>query len=290
MKPWVRHVAAFCALPLFLTGCIENAMMVNLNPDGTGTLAVRVLTGTDMAALGKGESEGEDRSLREVLSDPDQFGEGLELVSIKDVANKNGWKGVMATYSFRDIEKLRFAPAEMEQAEEGGPDNLSASMGGGVRYRFEFQPGRPATLIVHPELEDTGEASEDPVEAGSGEDPFALAGLEESDAAPNIAGGIEDMGEQMAMAMMSSMGSMMKGMRISYLLQFNGEIKDTNAQFRPKDNSIIVLDMKVDQLLDHPQAMSKLSGGVEELSALAAMNLPALKMQDPREPLVVRFE
>lgn len=278
-------------LPLFLAalllgGCIENGMMVEVNPDGSGTLTVKLLTASALEGMGAEGMEAAG-STGEELKDASQFGEGVELIEIKEMTNTSGWKGHLATYSFENIEDLHLQQTDTGDAAESPMGNNQK-----ISYRFDFEPGSPATLKIIPELngEDATELAGEPEAVSAEDDPFSEAGLSPSEAAPALGGGMADMQTQMMTAMMASMGPMLKGMRVSYLIKVNGEILETNAKYQPKPGTIVVMDMKVDQLLSDPDNLSKLNGGIKAITELANSDNPALQMQDPSEPLVIQFQ
>lgn len=272
-----------CLTALFLTGCIENAVLVELNPDGTGTMTVRTLGSPEISQNGDMDFMA---GMKSDLENAEKYGEGVSLLSVTETSNKSGWKGYMAKYAFEDITKVTLQANEMEQEDENG-GSTSMDMENDINYRFDFTPGPPAVLKLVP-LVDGEEPSADGVVSGAQdeEDPFAMAGLEESDAGPGMAG----MADGMATAMMASMAPMMKGMRISYLVKVNGEILETNAEHQPRENTVLVMDMKVDKLLSDAEAMAQMESGIEGLSQLAATNHPGLTIQDPSEPLVITFQ
>lgn len=283
----LKHLLPFILvlLAFMLNGCLENALLLDINPDGSGTLTVRSLASPDLDPTG---TSGFLEGLKTQLDDPSSFGEGLTLASIKETENSNGWKGYLAVYEFDDVTQVTMKSTKAEGPTEDGSSTMN--MNNEVSYVFEFTQGSPSELRIIPLLDGEKKTPQKTPEETLGEDPFAQAGLEASDQVDNPLAGLDSLGDGMATAMMASMAPMMKGMRMSYLIRVNGEIKDTNAQHRPKENTILLMDMKVGDLVADAEAVGKLNGGFEGLKELAEANHPALKMQDPSEPLSIKFE
>jgi len=255
---------------LGLTGCFEQAGLLNVDKDGSGTLKLRMYMSTQMMeqmnSLG-GLAGGLGGEPAEVPDPMEQFksqlkeqGEasGATFVSGKDVKNKAGWSGYEATFKFADVTKLVLGEA-VEGADDAGAGGPQMDMGQ-VKSRFEFIKGDVATLKI--------------------------IGLDAS--------GAED--EKMSDEEMARMGEMLgmvkprlAGMRATLMVRVNGEIVETNAKFRPGNtgNQILMAELQMDKLLEDPKAFDQL---LQTMKKTQAADLPGLKMEDPTRPTVIKFK
>ena len=103
---------------LGLTGCFEQAGLLNVDKDGSGTLKLRMYMSPQMMeqmnSLGGlaeglgGEAGGAADPMSQFKDQLKTQGEssGATFVSGKDVKNKAGWSGYEATFKFADVTKL----------------------------------------------------------------------------------------------------------------------------------------------------------------------------------------
>ncbi len=265
---------------LFLTGCMENAALLNLKKDGSGTLTYRIYISSGIMqmfhgiATGMGTDGGNTGSvdpLESLKADmEDKFGDAATLVKTKEIANEQGWEGIEAIYSFDDVNKLNLAGMGDEIDSGDGGDQGMGKMG--TPYRCSFTKGDTATLKIIPITTDPEAAKE------AAEDlPGVMADM-----------GMEGMGD-LGLAMMKPM---MKGMRITLLLSVDGEIVETNSSFKSEKhpNVITLMDLRMDQLLEHPQAMEIMKAGADGADKLAALNLPGIKIENPQKEITVSFK
>src|SRR5262245_4465417 len=90
---------------LFLAGCVEDLKVVRVKPDGSGTiLYTRRMKDWAVEKLRENKLENEftEEKARERIK---KLGE-VEFVSVEK-ANAPGWEGMTATYSFKDVTKLK---------------------------------------------------------------------------------------------------------------------------------------------------------------------------------------
>jgi len=264
------------------SGCFENGTMLLLNKDGSGKIIARnyINDAGGLGALGGlgaalGAEAGEEVEMPDIAAGIKEamenaagsFGEGVELVSIKAVNNKLGWKGYEGVYSFPDVTKIKFKAVEnaLGDADGGVATEFNNS---DMSYTIKFTPGDTSTLELLAELPDE--------EAGGD-------GADEVDAA--------DMNNPQMMAMMAPMFA---GMRMSYMIKVNGDITDTNARYVNKSNSsILVADIQMDKLLQNQEAMQALMAGGgknPDFEKLDQMDIPGLKMQNPTKALKISFK
>jgi hypothetical protein len=278
----------------FFTGCIENASLIDVKKDGSGTIVVRSYLSSNMTGQMKGAEqlfEGGDDFAGDLLGDDngvaapnddalvkgiitqiaagmkksgEKMGEGVTFTHGKEVENKKGWKGYEAHFSFEDINNLTLSSSLGDDENGGaaeGPEAL-AGAASDMSYTFEFTPGDEASLKIIPLIaEDAKEAVEE-----------EAAGLEGMEA-----------------AMLGMMKPMLAGMRISAIVRVAGEIQDTNASFRPGNkNAVVLYDVQMEKLLDDPKAFTQFT----EMSAAIkeSIDKPGLKMQQNAEPTFIKFK
>lgn len=90
---------------VFLAGCVEDLKVVRLKPDGSGTiLATRRMKDWAIESVRKNKlvDEFTEEKARERA---ESLGE-VEFLSVEK-ANVPGWEGMTATYSFKDVTKLK---------------------------------------------------------------------------------------------------------------------------------------------------------------------------------------
>jgi hypothetical protein len=270
-----------------LTGCMENAALMKLNKDGSGTLTYRIFMSDDMMQMvqgmssgmsGDADGEGVDLSglnpIESIKKEMEsKFGDAATLESSKDITNKQGWKGIEGIYKFDDVNKLNLVDmgSEMDSDESsGGMSNM------GTPYKFEFSGGDVATLKIVPITTDK-EAAEAAVEAAAEDIPeeFGEMGME----------GMDDLG-------LAMMKPMLGGMRITLLVSVDGTIVETNSKFRSEKhpNVVTLMDIRMDKLFDHPEAMGIMSAGDDGADKLAKLNLPGVKIEDPKKEITISFK
>lgn len=195
MKKLITMVGA-AALALLTTSCLQQHTTLSLNKDGSGTITETTVIGAQMLAMMGAAGEGAD-PLAEMLQQAKtkaadaaaKMGEGVSVKEVKAL-NEGGNKGVVVTYTFQDINKLKYAfgqglgdgPAEDEEA-----DPLDISYKDGV-------------LTINNKYEKPEAAEE------------------------------EEANEEMDEASLAMAQQMMGDMRISLSLEFPGGIAETNAE------------------------------------------------------------
>lgn len=278
-----------------LTGCMESATLMRVNKDGSGTITHRMYMSTDMMEMMQGMASGmmggeadiempDMDPLADIKASLDgQFGPAATLEGTQDVTNAAGWKGVEATYSFTDINKLDMAAGG--QTDEGG----MAMESGGPSYKFEFTPGDVAVLKLVP-IRQPGAESDGAADASSqGDDVLGDAGDTAMGEMDMDMGGMGDM-DAMGMQMMAPM---LKGMRMSLLVAVEGKVVESNASFPHEKypNVVTLADIDFDKLLAHPEGMKALQAGPNADPAdLAKLGIDGVKVEDPAKEIQIRFE
>ena len=116
------------------SGCIRSATLINVKPDGTGTIEQTVLMNAAalkgmLGGLGAPPQSG-GINVEELRKAAARFGEGVTYVSSEPLKDPDGFEGAKALYSFTDINKLR-----VDQ-----DPNLSGSTSGVSATRKEDNP------------------------------------------------------------------------------------------------------------------------------------------------------
>ena len=125
-----------------------------MKPDGSGTIQQRILVSTDgledalggMGFKSKGGSAKKSAgpSAGDLRADAARVGDGVTLVSVEPVTAADGFQGAVATYSFRDIRKVR-ADAFLTP----GPHGAAASANAGdSRTAFSFTTTPQGTALL----------------------------------------------------------------------------------------------------------------------------------------------
>jgi hypothetical protein len=307
------------ALPLLLAvGCLQSTTLLVVNPDGSGSIVVREyfspqITGMmsgmeDMAAqMAEGMAEafgglpGSDTPPAEEPKDPASlledaikqnavakakaFGEGVTHVSTKTKKNAAGWQGHESSYRFEDVQTLRLSPGSPDLPDEG----MSASSDEAASYTFRFTPGDVATLEIVPI----------PAATLSEEEMDDMSGMEDMDMSAEDMGDMDGMGDmmgdmgEMGGAMMGQMmGTMFKGMRLTFAVTVKGDVVETNATFPSKKNPalITVMDLPMDRVLGNTEAMAIFSSGdPDALAKLQKLDVDGLKIEDEEKTIRIRF-
>lgn len=277
-----------------LTGCIEQTVLIKVNPDGSGVVRTRMLMNTaameqaarqmaeSMAASmgGDGNVTMTESSSSESLFNRDelaatarQMGEGVQLLRAKEIS-RNGKQGFLAEYGFRDISKLRLSSLGGDQAKGGNAQ---------PQYRFEFAPasqGVPASLTVVPRWSG---------QEGGGATPMMPP--TDPGMPPGAPGGGMD---QLPPEQQQMMNLMFSGMVFSIYLQVNGDVIETNASHRmyQTPNAITLFYLDMEQLMQAAGQMQQVmqASGSSDISQLSEQNIPGLVVEDPNKQIQIRFQ
>jgi hypothetical protein len=214
-----------------------------VNKDGTGTIEETVLLSAQLKAMvasmphGAGDSGGNPAaSLGSLVPDKkkaeenaQKYGEGVTVKSVEDVTLPDGRGGAKVTYDFTDISKLKYQPGSAEAEKQGAEQDP---------VTFGFAGGE---LTINIPQGKKGEALEKP-------DAEQLKKMQEIDPA------------QMAM-----MKPMFTGMRMSFVIKAGSGIASTDASHQDGD-TVTILDMQVEKLLENPENFKKLASIMESQS------------------------
>ncbi|MBN1447854.1 MAG: hypothetical protein JXA28_07970 [Bacteroidetes bacterium] len=285
----IQAMSAAILLSILTTGCIETHMLVTVDNDGSGTVNERVVMNKMIIGMFSGmmQSMGDEEgdvpeqgeeteffSREKVLTQMEKMGSGVELESYEEIEDEKGI-GYLAVFRFDDINTLRLKqdpgesmpsmPGEEETVVEEDEDEY---------ILFSFEAGSPARLVITPPKEDENEE----------EPEVDMTGEEDAEDTSSDEGGMQMGGfEQMA--------EFMRGMHVSFALEVEGRIIETNAQF-VEGPRITVMDIDFDKLIDDPEKLRALEAAENKGPAAAQellKDIPGIKV-DLANELVVTFE
>ncbi len=249
-------LTVICAAVCLFSGCIQDNMVINIKPDGSGTIEETVLMGNSfiemMQGLSKGMSETgaqdaagsretkpkKDESvvtemMEKAKTNAKEFGEGVKFLSVKPAKTETA-AGYTAVYSFNDINKvtLNQNPGKKSPG-ESKKEAADAEAAKSDTIRFAFQKGPVSRLSVTMPPPKTGEKKDKKDEAQKKEeadDPNAI----------------------------EMMKSMFKDMKVSIVVNVMGDIVKTNATYRT-DKKITLVDMDFGKLINDIALLKKIN-------------------------------
>jgi len=275
---------AIIIVAIILVGCQETATHLTVNKDGSGTIVVREFFSPQMMGM-MGSLEDMAEDVAEAMADEEKaeksdeefnffdsmiekqaekMGEGVKLVKSKKIKNDQGWDGFEATYSFKDINKVNLDIGKSEAEDE----STSMESKGGASYTFKFKPGSPAELSIIPVKEPEEEAEEKSSEKEE-----------------------EEVDDAMMMEMMSSM---LKGFRMTFTVSVEGNIKETNSNYRSESqaNTITVMDMPFDKMLGNEKTRKILFASKDPNDAMAKLKeagVTDVYLEAPDKTISIKF-
>ena len=240
---------------LTLVGCFNISTELNVNSDGSGTIKQKMLFSQQMRQMVESISKmGNSDSTQTMNSDApllefdeeelknraSNYGEDVEFVSGEPIENEK-WSGFEVTYKFEDIDKLSISGDPSDFTGKTGPMNNDSEeeKDKGKIYRFAFNEvlGASELKIVTTEslqkenFEDSNEENEELIE----ENPF----------------------ESMDPSQLEMAKSFMGDMHFLLKINFNDNIKSTNATFREGD-SIILTELDFNELIENSSELAKM--------------------------------
>jgi len=269
-----------CLLILLLVGCIQTDIVVNIKPDGSGTIQETVLMSKQAAAQMK-MMMGEMTGMEGVETDADpsfgifdeeklrnqaaEMGKGVAYVSGEKIDN-NQYEGYKATFSFKNINDIQIddnPTQKMPKNMAGGTAEMNMSSS---KINFQFVKGNPSKLIIRKPMDKDFSTSKD-----------------ERDTEMSTGEGMEGATEMAKM--------FLQGMRMSIAIDIDGKIVKTNATHR-KGSRITLMEMDFDKILENPEKFEKLNkikpNTMAETIELMK-DVPGIKA-DLNEELVIQFK
>ncbi len=273
MRTLVKNFSIFLLL-LTLTSCIEVQYKMFLRNDGSGRIEETIYMNSAMVQMMKGfMAMGNDSTSQKEFSLFDEeelraaakkIGKGVRYISGKGL-KENGREGHIAVYEFDDINKIKMDEDLSDKASPMGEKNDTPE----DDITFKFSKGSPATLIINmPEDEEKNETEVEGEEM-------------EIESETN-----EDLDEEWT----EEMKNMMKDFRIAIMIEFEGDIIETNATY-VDGSTVTLLEMDFDKIMDDPEKLKKLkslddNSSFEETKELLK-DVPGIKFETNQEVKVV---
>ncbi len=292
----------FCAamsilMTAFLSGCLQDTIVIHVKTDGSGTIEETFLLSNSMLDLmesiagsmgGPGKEDGvkdnkaatkdsskkkasetRDDVIAKMAKDAekraDTFGAAVRFISAKPVRADTA-SGCNAIYAFEDISQVRVnqnpgAKMDGQKAERSDSPKEEYLL-------FKFTKGPPAKLIVTlPPQKDT---------SGSQETGKAIEGKSNEDASAQSP---------------EMMKNIFQDMKVKIAIQFEGTIKNTNASYRD-GSTVTLIEMDIGKLMTNSalfkQVLAANPLSIGETKALFK-SVEGLKFET-NNPVTVEFE
>lgn len=253
---------AILSLVIF-SGCLKVNTKVKFNKDGSGIIeetvlmsdAVVALMNEFMSSFQDSSSAPEEFKLfkeNELRDKSLEFGEGVDYISGEEIVFE-GWEGYSAVYSFEDINQITIATDPNDKIESG-------TLGDKEHFSFTFTPGIISELIINrPEI--------------------SLTDMEVNTEVNNDNTQLDD-----------KFINLMEGMEVKILLEFEGGIVETNAEY-VDDNKITLFDIDFSKLLKNKNSLKMLKNNppesLDDMKKLIEI-VPGIKI-DFQKPITVKY-
>jgi len=264
---------AFIAMFLSLSflGCLEFDILVKVNPDGSGTVEQTVLMNKtlihEMKEMtqsfgGQDGTKGNGFNLidKKKLSEEAQaMGKGVRFSHVSEISNADQ-EGYTAYYTFDDIAALSINQSPTGKTPISQKSDESTQK---EPLIFTFTKGIPATLIIH--------QTEHAIKPDINKEE-----TEESQPEMNDTSDIE------------MLMSMIKGFRLSMVLQVNGTILKTNAT-NVDANRVTLMEIDFQQLIRDRHkflAISKHKPQTIEEAKQVLKDIPGIKFEMAKETTI----
>ena len=234
------------------TGCLRSTTVIDLKPDGSGT----ILQETAMSAQALGMLQGLAGNQPDGVKPPQLFGEEqarkaagtMNVTFVSGEPFKTGeLEGYRARYAFDDISKVTVKMDQGTNDLAPGADTKKPPFG------FAFTRGAAASQLT----------IQMPDQAPGGGSPFQLPGA-----------GASDADKAQAAQAMAMMKMMMRGLYVDVALNVNGRILKSNAPY-VDGTRVTLMQIDFDKLLADDGALLKLQSA-KDVKSLAAV--PGLKI------------
>ena len=264
---------------LLLTGCLQFDAVVKVKPDGSGTVEEKVMMGGAMVSQMKAMTQAFGGDKAGGAKSPDLYdeakakaqaakmGEGVTFVSGKKLTTPDGSEGFTATYAFADINKLKLSTSPGDLAPGGAGGGMSfKGKGGEAPVVFQFTKGKTAELLVKPPQPKPDASTKAKKDAPSPEDA-------------------------MQEAMLPMMQQMLKDMHMTVVIEVQGNIVETNAQWRDASR-ITLMDLDFNKVLADPaklKALTKIKDPNSSDAKALLKTVPGVKVETA-ETVKIKFQ
>lgn len=257
----LRTMLAVLSVTLLFTGCFQVEQVINIKPDGSGTIVMTAIITNEalkqmeeMSKLGgeKGKSPLDEMTdPAKTAAQAKKLGEGVKFEKSEKIKNGIG-EGAKFTFSFPDVTKLHVDMDMNEMGPGGGGDDQNKQP-----ITFGFSNGTLTIKSTH---------------------------KKDAPAKPD-----DDKDDANAAAGIAMMQQMMKGMKITVAVNIEGTITETDAAHR--DGSRITMAIvPFDEVLKDPsklKALNKADGWDGALKILK--EIPGV-IVEPKETVTVKIK
>jgi hypothetical protein len=286
----------------FLSGCIQDTIVIHVKPDGSGTIEETSLLSNTMLELmesmgdsladsgkeksdqdntdaikadpKKGEKKTRDGVIAKMVKDAEAraalYGSTVKFISAKPVKTDTG-SGYCAVYAFQDISLVK-----VNQNPSGKMDGQKTEKSDAPPKEefllFTFTKGSPSKLVVtFPSRKD--------------------AAVDTSSAPDSTKAAEEKPNKEADKQSLEMMKTLFKDMKISISLQLEGTIVNTNATYRD-GSTVALIEMDFAKMMDDAEQLNKLGAAkpqtIEETKALFK-GFKGLKYET-NNPVTVEFK
>lgn len=287
----IVKLGVIIVVALLFSGCIQDNMVINIKPDGSGTIEETVLMGNSFVEMMQGLTKGmteenpaepkkpeakkddSDVFLKEMMdkakTNAKEFGEKVTFVSAKPTKTKTA-TGYTAVYAFDDINKVTLnqnpgkkAPAGDDKSRDQDEGSLDAAKNDMIKFAFSKGPvSRLSVNMPPPKTSERSKTSEKP-KKDAAEDPNSI----------------------------EMMKAMFKDMKISIVLNMVGNIVNTNATYRT-GQQVTLIDLDFGKLVSNQALLKQIDQeqpeSIEEMKKLVK-GVEGLKIEFSN-PITVDFQ
>lgn len=287
---------------VFLSGCIQDSIVIHIKPDGSGTIEETSLLSNSMIDImetiaggmtgsvnqkvdqdnkdaAKGDPKKEEKKIRDeimakLMKDAadraETFGAKVKFISAKPVKTDTG-SGYTAIYAFQDINLVKVNQNPSDKVDLQGAEKNDSSVKQ-ESLLFKFTKGSPSRLVVtFPAKKDAaGDKSSAP------------------DSTKDIEGKSNKESDAQSMEMTKKL---FQDMKLKISLQFAGTIVNTNATFRD-GSTVTLMEMDFGKIMNNAKLFNQLAAAkpqsIEETKALVK-SIEGLKIET-NNPVTVEFK
>ena len=258
----------------FLSGCLQVDTKINLNNDGSGTIEETVVIKSAVInmmkefAMAFDSTKANDFEMfkeSEIKDKASNYGEDVKYISGEKVVI-DGYEGIKALYSFKDINKIKINPSPEDKMPFGDEFKNEEEKPVDDNLKFNFTKGNPSILVIDfpkPEMKDEVDIDSNDTEV--------------EDSTFN-----EDAQQKII--------EMFDGMKINVSLNFNNPIVETDASF-VDGNKITIMQVDFSEIIKHKDVLENLQKTKPETMEQfkeAIGDLPGVKIEF-KEKVIIKF-
>ncbi len=230
-------------ISLAISGCIDSTTKITVNGDGSGIITETMGMSKEVVKQMQQMMPSEDGQAitdenffkrEDFVEKALEYGQDVKLIDFKTSSNETSIYA-QAVFEFKDVAKIR-----IKQGDNSGVDNAQdpAKDEKYITFNFDKSTKNP-TLKINIPQEDTAET-------------------ETVAAQPPV--------EKLSAAEAAMIKQMFTGMHFAGLIEVNGKITSTNAQY-VEGSTVSLFDVQFDKILDKPELLAQLQTGPGSQSA-----------------------